>query len=237
MSQQLNELIYASLTEFSKIKFDACFVTKGCLVEIEIGEKKNEQCGEIFDLLQEWLGYGEFLDYVINHGGYGEFNGEIVLEENEIIIYLTINGTDLYDEPEEKSIYFEEEFITEKLKINLASIGMDEGFENENLSLDFYKDHDKPIVGLNFWFYGQTLPPSNSEIEHSWNQIQLNEGQTQILISFLEQEVAENIPDFDLDFECDIEWSVQCEEKKLEYYVNSSPIRISLKDVIESEDK
>jgi hypothetical protein len=237
MESEFLNLINEQLNLHKKIKFDACFVTKGCLVEIEIGAKKNEQCGEIFDFLQEWLGYGEFLDYVINHGGYGEFNGEFVLEDNEIIIYLTINGTDLYDEPEEKSIYFEEEFITEKLKINLASIGMDEGFEIENLSLDFYKDHDKPIVGLKFWYYGQTIPPSNSETEHSWNQIQLNEEQTQILISFLEQEVSANIPDFDIDFECDIQWSVHCEEKKLEYIVNSSPIRIALKEVIESEDK
>ena len=52
----------------------------------------------------------------------------------------------------------------------------------------------------------------------------------------MENEVEEHIPEFNFDFECEIEWSVQCEEKKLEYYVYTSPIKINIKDVIPEED-
>ena len=62
MEETLKDLLIINLVEHQKISFNVYFVTKGCMVEIEIGEKKNEDCGEIFDLLQEWLGYGEFLD-------------------------------------------------------------------------------------------------------------------------------------------------------------------------------
>ena len=113
---------------------------------------------------------------------------------------------------------------------------MDDCFESENISVDFNKEKNKSIENLNFWYYGETQSETNSKIEYSWIQFELNEEQTKILISFLENEVEEHIPEFNFDFECEIEWSVQCEEKKLEYYVYTSPIKINIKDVIPEED-
>ena len=72
MNHDLKSLIDTKLKLFEKIEFNTYFVTKGCITDIQIGENKNEKCGEIYNQLQEWLSYGEFLDYIIENGGYGE---------------------------------------------------------------------------------------------------------------------------------------------------------------------
>jgi hypothetical protein len=240
MNQNQASLIKKQLRLFDKIKFNAYFVTKGCQVDIEIGENRNEKCGEIFELLQEWLGYGEFLDYIIENGGYGNFHGEFTLENNEVFIFLTLNAGDLYEEAEEKYIYFEEEFFTEELKIDLVSIGMDDFLENDHIILDFDKEKNKPFEGLSLYYFDDTKPRVDSNDKNpysdSWHHLELTTEQTNILISFVEQEIQNHLPEFNVSFDCEILWSVQCEDKILQYWVYTSPIRIKLSDFFDAED-
>ena len=77
MEFELESLLEVTLKEFGKIKFDLTYVNKGCIVELEIGDKKNEECGSIYDELSEWLSYGEFLDYLIEHGVHHNFYGGV----------------------------------------------------------------------------------------------------------------------------------------------------------------
>ena len=44
MNQELKLLIVETLKEFETIKFDLTYETKGFNAEIEIGEKRNEEC-------------------------------------------------------------------------------------------------------------------------------------------------------------------------------------------------
>jgi hypothetical protein len=45
MESELKSLLEATLQEFGKIEFDLTYVNKGCIVELKIGDKKNEECG------------------------------------------------------------------------------------------------------------------------------------------------------------------------------------------------
>ena len=240
MDSKLFDLIKEQLNAHKKIKFSAYFVTKGCQVDLEIGENRNEKCGEIFELLQEWLGYGEFLDYIIENGGYGNFHGEFTLENNEVFIFLTLNAGDLYEEAEEKYIYLEEELFTEELKIELASIGMDDFLENDHIILNFDKEKNKPVEGLALYYFDDTKPSVDSNEKNPntdpWHELELTTEQTNSLISFVEQEIENHIPEFNVNFDCEVLWGVQCEDKKLQYWVYTSPIRIKLSDFFDAED-
>jgi len=222
MINQLQEQLNSTLRQFSKIEFNAYFVTKGCLVDIKIGDKKNEACGEIYDILREWFGYGEFLDYIIDNGGYGNFDGKIVLENNEVIIYLTLYKGDIFEEEEKFYIEIDEDFIYKELNISPESIGMDDDFfESSHISIDFFKEKGNQIKDLKFLYY-----------QDNWKAINLSENQLNLLIKNLEKQIEDLLPEFNMDFNCEINWEVSCEENKLEFSLYTSPIRISLNEIV-----
>lgn len=226
MINQLQEQLNSTLRQFSKIEFNAYFVTKGCLVDIKIGDNKNEACGEVYNLLQSWIGYGEFLDYIIDNGGYGNFDGQIVLENNEVIIYLTLYKGDIFEEEEKFYLDIDENFIYKELNISPESIGMDDDFfESSHISIDFFKEKGNQIKDLKFLYY-----------QDDWKAINLSENQLNLLIKNLEKQIEDLLPEFNMDFNCEINWAVSCEENKLEFSLYTSPIRIELKSLIEEEE-
>lgn len=222
MNQELKLLIIETLKEFETIKFDLTYVTKGFNAEIEIGEKRNEECGSIYEALSEWLGYDEFIDYLILHGVQHNFNGEIFLENGEICFNLTLMGYCYeYDDSDRKFIEFEEEFITNELKIDLSTLGMYDSFDEEDLRVEFYKRKDASIERLVLSFY-----------KEKWQDIELDENQLETLNKFIESEIEQAIPKFDIDFDCEIQWEVECNEKCLEFNYCSSPFKLKLNDII-----
>ncbi|MEY3498851.1 MAG: hypothetical protein RL308_520 [Bacteroidota bacterium] len=221
MNQELKLLIVETLKEFGEIKFDLTYVTKGFNAEIEIGEKRNEECGAIYEELAAWLGYDEFIDYLISHGVQHNFNGEIFLENGEICFNLTVMGYCYeYDDSDRKFIEFEEEFITNELKIDLSTLGMDDSFDEQELRVEFYKRKDAPIERLELF--------NNKK----WQKIELDENQLETFNKFIESEIDRATPAFDIDFECEILWEVECDEKCLEFNYWSSPIKLKLNDIL-----
>ena len=220
MENELKSLLEETLKEHGKIKFDLTYVNKGCIVELEIGDKKNEECGSIYDELSEWLSYGEFLDYLINHGVLHNFDGEFFIDNGEITINVNIGGSWYeYDDSDRRQIYFEEKFITNELNLKLSEIGMDI-YNEENLTIQFYKLKDTPITRIKL-----------SHTDH-WHEIELNEIQLKVLNDFLEKEIIQAIPSFDIDFDCEITWELECEEKCLNFNYWSSPIKIILNEIV-----
>jgi hypothetical protein len=223
---QLQSVIFNNLHANTSINFSAYFVTKGCLVDVEIGDKKNEACGEVYNLLQSWIGYGEFLDYIIDNGGYGNFDGKIVLENNEVIIYLTLYKGDIFEEEGKFYLDIDENVIYNEMNISPESIGMDDDFfESSHISIDFFKEKGNQIKDLKFWYY-----------QDDWKAINLSENQINLLIKNLEKQIEDLLPEFNMDFNCEINWEVSCVENKLEFSLYTSPIRIELKSLIEEEE-
>jgi hypothetical protein len=220
MENDLKTLLEATLNEHGKIKFDLTYDTKGCIVELEIGEKRTEECGDIYSQLSGWLGYDEFIDFLIDRGVQHNFSGEIYRENGEMCFLITLNGYCYeYDDSDRIYIEFEEDFITNELKIDLSSLGMDDLFNEEELRVEFYKRKDEPIERLELFNI------------KNWHKIDLNQNQLEILNKFIEFEIAKAIPSYDIDFECEILWEVECDEKYLEFNYWSSPIKIKLNEI------
>lgn len=221
MEIELKSLLEETLKEYGKITFDLTYVNKGCIVELEIGDKKNKDCGSIYDELSDWLSYGEFLDYLINHGVLHNFDGEFFIDDGEITINVNVGGSWYeYDDSDRRQIYFEEEFITNELNLKLSEIGMD-SYDEENLTIQFYKLKDTPITRIEMSYYTD-----------DWHKIELNEKQLQVLIFFLEKEIIQATPSFDIDFDCEITWELECEEKCLNFNYWTSPIKLKLDDIV-----
>jgi hypothetical protein len=220
MEKELKSLLEKTLQEHEKIKFDLTYVTKGCIVELEIGNRRNEECGDIYSQLSGWLGYDEFIDFLIDRGVQHNFSGEIYLENGEMCFLITLNGYCYeYDDSDRRYIEFEEDFITNELKIDLSSLGMDDLFNEEEIKVEFYKRKDEPIERLELFNI------------KNWHKIDLNQNQLEILNKFIESEIAEAIPSYDIDFECEILWEVECDEKYLEFNYWSTPIKIKLNEI------
>jgi hypothetical protein len=221
MEKDLKTLIQETLLKHGKIIFDVTYVTKGFIVEIEIGEKRNEECGQIYDELSEWLGYGEFIDFLISRNVQHNFNGEIFLENEEICFNLTLKGYIYeYDDSDRRYIEFRKEFITNDLNIGLSEIGMDV-YNEENLSVQFYKMKGSPVERLELTYF-----------KKQWHQIKLDNDQYEVLNKFIELEIEKAIPIYYIDFECEIEWEVECEENSLEFYYWSTPIKLKLDEIL-----
>lgn len=220
MENELKILLEETLKEHGIIKFDVAYVTKGCNVEIEIGENRNEQCGPLYEALNEWLGYGEFMDYLVSHDTFYNYTGEFYYKE-EIFLAVSFIGPYCYDEDSSQSyINLEKEFITNVLQLDLSSFGMSDHYDKEVLGLDFFAEKGKEIenVRLNY-FKGH------------WNQIELNSNQICKLKKFISTEINETLPYFYIDFDYELNWEVQCEENLLDFNFWTSPIKISLNDI------
>jgi hypothetical protein len=221
MNANLKRQIEKKLNENKTIKYELTYETKGCNVELKIGDKKNEECGSIYDELSEWLGYDKFIDFLIDHGVQHNFSGEIYLENGEMCFLITLNGYCYeYDASDRRYIEFEEDFITNELKIDLTRLGMDDSFDNEKFSLKLYKRKNVPIERLDLFYY-----------HDDWHQIKLNSIQHAKLTEFIESEIEKAIPDFNVDFECEILWEVECDENYLDFNYSSSPIKITLNEI------
>lgn len=222
MEIELKNLIRNTLLEFGKIKFDVTYVNKGCEVEIEIGEYQNEKCGPIYDDLVAWLGYDELVDYLISHEVYHNFHGEILLIKDEIVLEIILTGSIFdYDDLDRSCIYFDEDFITNKLKLDLSFIGMKESYDEKNISVDFSKIKGSNIENLEFLYFN-----------NNWHKIDLDVKQLDFLETYIESEIDKSVPKFEIDLECEINWEVVCEEKELNFNYWSSPIKLKLDDII-----
>ena len=221
MEIELKALLEEKLKEFGKITFDLTYETKGCNIELEIGDKKNEECGSIYDEISSWLSYGEFVDYLLKHCFQHNFDGEFFIDNGEITINVNLRKSWYeYDDSDRRQIYFEEEFITNELNLKLSEIGMDI-YDEENLTIQFCKLKGTPITRIELSYH----------TDH-WHEIELNQIQLKVLIDFLEKEIIQAIPSFDIDFDCEITWELECEDKCLNFNYWTSPIKLKLDDIV-----
>ncbi len=222
MEIELKSLLEETLKEFGKITFDLTYVNKGCIVELEIGDKKNEECGSIYDELSEWLSYGEFLDYLIEHNVFHNFSDEFLFENKEIFILITLIGScwEIEDDPNIKYLYLSKEFVTDDLKIDLNELKIT-AFDEEKFSLCFFKRKDSQLEKLELNYF-----------DGEWKNYILSEQQFKILKEHVDSVIISSIPIYEIDFDYGVIWEVNCDDWYLDFNYWTTPIRISLNDVI-----
>lgn len=222
MESQLKSILYNTLKEHEEIKFDVASEQGGYIVAIEIGGKRNKDCGPIFKELVQWLGYDEFIEYLISKDVQHNFEGNFFINEDEILMNLILKGNYYeYDDSDRWTIIFEEDFITNELKIDLSSIGIEDGFEEENWSVQFNKLKNAPIKNLELSYFSD-----------DWYTMELDEKQLNKLSQFIDSEIEDSIPEFTGDFDCSIEWEAECVENSIDYYYRSTPILLKLNDIV-----
>ena len=161
------------------------------------------------------------MDYLVSHETFYNYTGELYYKE-EIFLAVSFIGPYCYDEDySQRCINLEEEFITNVLQLDLSSIGMTDHYNKEVLGLDFFAEKGKDLqnVRLNY-FTGR------------WNEIELNANQIGKMNSFISTEINESLPDFYINFDYELNWEVECEENMLDFNFWTSPIKISLNDIL-----
>jgi hypothetical protein len=223
MNNELKIKIEEILLEYGKMMFELTIEVKDSKFYLSIGDKKNENCGAIFDELSEWI-YKDFIDFLMPRGVIEPFSGEIILENNEIcfVIYFYGNYNDL-NELDDESIDFtiDEKFFTNKLNIDLSLIGVSD-YGEENLYLNFYKIKNTPIEHLDLFY------------NHYSNKIliELNHNQIEVLREIIEPKIQDIIPENHIDFDCNIIWEIESDNQYI-YVGNykSTPVKIKLNEI------
>ena len=221
MSQNLKTEIIKFLEPNKKCHFRLEIHHKGHEFELECAGKKNGKCGEIYNTLNEWIGYGDFFDYLINHGNIYHFEGFISLNENDNsnpIIQVAFLGTsEDYEEP----IFVElpEKFFTEQLKIDLKELGI-KNYKEEDLDLTFSITDST--------FSSQVVLKYQ---HHKPIYIQLDHSQQNRLQNYLLEFTLKNAPILDVDFNCKQIIDAECDGNQIEYSVRTSEVNLNWDDL------
>jgi hypothetical protein len=214
MEIELKSLLELTLKEFGKITFDFCYVANGCEFELSIGQMENEDCGLIYDHLYQWMVIDTFIHFMINHGAQSNFKGFIELLDNRIIFTVQIYGT------EYSHIEFNEVVLREIIGIDINTMVFSE-LELESFHVHFEKLNNLPLENLIVEYYNK-----------DWKRVELDDTQIWNLINFLEKEIDNSLPFAFFDFECEIDFKIECKQNSIEYFFQSSPIQIDLDRII-----
>jgi hypothetical protein len=216
MAIEIKTLIIENLQKYKRIDFEVnrC---NGVDVEIKIGKLRNKDCGDIFDLLETWLGYEDFSEYLSSRTISFDYKGWFELIDDEIIVQIQFYQKP-YNDAEFSEIKFsiDPDFIENQLKIKQS--------KNKNtapsLIVDFSTDSDFKI--------------HFNEIYFNYRKKKLKPEQLILLENYLIKIVKANMPTVYLnDFSCKINWEIYSEngENSLHYSFVTSPIKISWDEI------
>lgn len=216
MANKIKDLIIENLQKHKRIDFDVK-QNNGVDVNIKIGKIRNKSCGDIYDLLETWLGYEDFSEYLSSRTISFDYKGWIEIIDDEIVLQIQF-----YQEPYNDADFSEIEFnidadfIENQLKIKQRK----EKITAPSLIVDFSTDSDFKI-----YF---------NEIYFNYRKKKMNPEQLILLEDYLIKIVKYNMPTVCLnDFPCKIEWEIFSEngENSLHYSFVTSPIKISWDEI------
>ena len=216
MNDSLKALIEENLKKYNHIEFEVSY-NNGAIVEIKMGEQRNRKCGEIYDLLETWLGYEDFSEYLSSRTISFDYKGWFEIIDDEIVLQIQF-----YQEPYNDADFSEIEFnidadfIENQLKIKQRKDKITE----PSLIVDFSTDS-------NFKIYF-------NEIYFNYRKKKMNPEQLILLENYLIKIVKANLPTVYLnDFPCQIDWDIFSEngENSLHYSFVTSPIKISWDEI------
>jgi hypothetical protein len=205
-------------------KFEVHFMFKGgTSLELEYDGKKNQECGELYDTLDDWL--VDFShNFLIEHCfRFTYFEGSICLENNNgtenLKIGVAIHVT-CEDWAEDFTIDFDEDFYTKELALNLNEIGINQ-FDKKcmNLFFSIEKGNFKDELVLHYYLVDQE------------KVINLNNKQQFILKAHLLDFVINNAPIIDIDFDCDQIINAECYCSTISYNISTSYIYLNWNEI------
>jgi hypothetical protein len=219
MEKKLKSEIVAFLGKKGCCKYKLTLHHKGHDFELEYNGKENEDCGDIYNTLEEWIGYGDFFEYLLSHGNLYNFEGYIYVDDKEDLkLSVSFNGTyEDYEEP--VYINLDNSFFANDLGLNLSEIGIDD-FDEEYVSLIFSIEN-----GI---FIGDI---SLSYEQDETIDIDLNNEQKSILKKHVLDYVIINAPCLIVEFICDQIINAECYGNEIEYQVATNYINLNWNDI------
>lgn len=225
MEIELKQEISKILNEYKRIDFRVIHHHKGPYIDIEFGVKKNNECGEIYEKLAWWLGYGDFCEFLVSSDTFYDFFGWIEFENEEIVLNVIFNGP--YEgEFETIQFEFESNFLESELLIS-SFIESIPDFKNDCVSVCFDMEKGGEFETKYFCYYD-----GSTDVE-----IELNQSQINILKKYIIEVINGRIPTLLIGFPCEQIWSVDCYENVLKFEIKTSPIKLKLNDIISEQDR
>jgi hypothetical protein len=219
MGNKLKSEIIAFLDKKCCCKFTLILHHKGHAFELEYNGKKNEDCGDMYNTLDEWIGGGDFFEYLLDHGNIYNFEGFICVNDKEDLeISVAFFGTyQDYEEP--VYVYLYDSFLINNLGLNLTELGFD-NFKEEYLTLNF--SIEKGI------FIGDILLRYEQD---ETIDINLNNQQQSILKKYILDYVINKAPCLFVDFHCNQIIDADCDGNKIDFHVATSYINLNWYDI------
>jgi hypothetical protein len=216
MENKLCYLIKEKLKQHKRIDFEINRYN-GFDVDIKIGKLRNKSCGDIYDLLETWLGFEDFSEYLSSRTISFDYKGWFELIDNEIIVQIQFYQKP-YNDADFSEIEFniDTDFIEKQLKIKQS--------KNKNTAPSLIVDFS---TGRDFKIYF-------NEIYFNYRKKKMNPEQLILLENYLIKIVKANMPTVYLnDFSCKINWEIYSEngENSLHYSFVTSPIKISWDEI------
>lgn len=216
---KLKSEIIAFLDKGGCCKYKLTLHHKGHAFKLDYNGKENEACGDIYNTLEEWIGYGDFFEYLLDHGNLYHFEGLICIEDKQDLkISAAFFGT-YEDYLEPVYVNLDEAFFIANLGLNLNEIGID-NFDKEHLSIIFSIEKGIFIGDISLCYeQGETI------------NINLNKQQQSILKKYLLDYAMNNAPLLEVDFDCNQIIDAQCYENQIIYQVSTSHINFNWNDI------
>jgi hypothetical protein len=219
MENKLKSAIIAFLDKKGCCKFTLTLHHKGHAFELEYDGKQNEDCGDTYNTLEEWIGYGDFFEYLLDHGNLYNFEGIICINDKEDLkISVAFFGTyEDYEEP--VYVNLDKSFLINDLGLNLSEIDIDK-FDEEYVSLIFSIEKGIFISDISLSYeHDETI------------NINLNNQQQSILKKYILDYVMNNAPSLDVDFDCNQIIDAECDGNQIIYRVATSYINLNWNDI------
>jgi hypothetical protein len=218
MGSVLLEQIKETLITHKRINFNLQYHHKGHLIEIEFSQFKNHECGEIYDLLEEWLGYGDLNEFLLAHDCFYNFSGWFEYEIEEIVIYIVFTGP--YDEEFETiSVEFDHDFIINELGLG-SLVDSIPNFNTDYFFVVFDLEKEGVIELRDINYY-----------DNEYIKINLGLEQLEVLKKYLTEFVTSKIPSLNIEFPCNQIWFAECYDNQLSIQIKSSPVKIKWDEI------
>jgi hypothetical protein len=207
----LKDKIYAVLSETQTIKFKVSH-------EIAMREIEIDYAGEYSDSIKDWIGYGGLYKSIQNE--YYDYEGKIILEENNIVVWVGFNGP------------FDGEFES----VNLS---LDTDITSSQLNIMEIESVDLKSLYVSFDY-------SPDDIFTNFTAIYLNNSETYILNEFLNIEqisslkdyckdvILSNIPSLNVSQRVNQNWIAMCEDNVVSYSICTDFFKVDNLDFSEN---
>ena len=190
----IKEILQKTLITEDKIVFKVYF-------ENIMREINSSYDGEHSKVINDWIGYYG-LCYSIQNDLY-DYDGEVFLRGEDIVAKISFNGP-FEGELELLEIMTDPGFLSNELDKHIT-------FDVENLYVSFYYSSEAGFQDFAFYYV--------SEDKHIEFRDLVNDEQMNRLLNFYKTQIYANVPSLDIIQNVKQNWSVNCQENRLQYSI------------------